>query len=230
MGGISVGNAIDALERATGKPLIWTSAQFLSFALAGVELDLRIDLPSEGRNITQARVTGVEGDREVFTMTAALGGRDGHPAWTFATMPSAPPPDECEPRVHADAPDDIVSIHTYFDERTVPSPNATSDGISLRWTRCTEVTTMSASLLAVIADFLPGASRIATGGDFGTNSLDNTLRIHDIVPTEWVLTQTHITTVRSGLFHGSMMLFAEDGTLLATANQSGIARTEPLGS
>lgn len=230
MGGISVGNAVDVLERVTERPIIWASAQFLSYARVGAVIDLLVELPGQGRTVTQARVTGSEGDRTVFTLTAALGGREGQPAWTFATMPDAPHPDQCAVRIHDDAPSDVESLHTYFDERNVPSPNAPNDGVSLRWTRCTRVKSMSASLVAIMADFLPGASRIATGGDFPTNSLDNTIRFHDIVPTEWVLTQTHITAVRSGLFHGSMMLFAEDGTLLATANQSGIARTEPLGS
>ena len=57
---------------------------------------------------------------------------------------------------------------------------------------------------------------IATGEDFSRNSLDNVLRVHHVVPTEWVMIETSISMVARGTFHGSSRLFAEDGTLLAT--------------
>jgi acyl-CoA thioesterase len=54
--------------------------------------------------------------------------------------------------------------------------------------------------------------------------LDNTIRIRELRATEWVCCDIHIDGVNAGFVHGHMHLFAEDGTLMATASQSGILR------
>ena len=59
------------------------------------------------------------------------------------------------------------------------------------------------------------------------NSLDNTLRVCRLVPTEWVLLDIRIHAVANGFGHGIVHLWAEDGTLLATASQSTIVRMMP---
>ncbi|MEZ5219887.1 MAG: thioesterase family protein [Ilumatobacteraceae bacterium] len=58
----------------------------------------------------------------------------------------------------------------------------------------------------------------------GGNSLDNTLRLVHLVPTEWVLLDIRVHAVERGFGHGLVHMFAEDGTLLATASQSCIVR------
>jgi acyl-CoA thioesterase len=58
----------------------------------------------------------------------------------------------------------------------------------------------------------------------GGNSLDNTLRVARLVPTEWVLLDIRIHAVANGFGHGLVHLWAEDGTLLGTASQSAIVR------
>ena len=58
----------------------------------------------------------------------------------------------------------------------------------------------------------------------GGNSLDNTLRVARLVPTEWVLLDIRIHAVANGFAHGLVHEWAEDGTLLATASQSTIVR------
>ena len=45
-----------------------------------------------------------------------------------------------------------------------------------------------------------------------------------LVPTEWVLLDVRIHAVRNGFGHGDVHLWADDGTLLATASQSTIVR------
>ena len=62
-----------------------------------------------------------------------------------------------------------------------------------------------------------------------STSLDNTLRIRCLVPTRWCLLDARIHGLASGFFHGEMCIFAEDGTLLATASQSGILPREACG-
>ncbi|HRE01851.1 MAG TPA: thioesterase family protein, partial [Ilumatobacteraceae bacterium] len=54
--------------------------------------------------------------------------------------------------------------------------------------------------------------------------LDNTIRIARLVPTEWVLLDIQVHAVSRGFGHGLVQMFAEDGTLMATASQSCIVR------
>ena len=93
------------------------------------------------------------------------------------------------------------------------------------WCRPLEETTpIDATMLAVIADFVPGATGNALGMQAGSNSLDNTLRIRKLVETDWVLADIQVQGIHDGFVHGEARLFAEDGTLMAVASQSGIVR------
>jgi acyl-CoA thioesterase len=64
----------------------------------------------------------------------------------------------------------------------------------------------------------------ALGVRGGGNSLDNTLRVARLVPTEWVLLDIRVQSVERGFGHGLVFMYAEDGTLMATASQSCILR------
>jgi acyl-CoA thioesterase len=59
----------------------------------------------------------------------------------------------------------------------------------------------------------------------GGTSIDNTIRIYKLAPTEWVLLDVYSHGVARGFGHGIVHMFAEDGTLLATASQSVLMRT-----
>jgi acyl-CoA thioesterase II len=64
----------------------------------------------------------------------------------------------------------------------------------------------------------------ALGVRGGGNSLDNSLRVARVVPTDWVLLDIRVHAVSHGFGHGLVHLWAEDGTLLGTASQSTIVR------
>ena len=83
---------------------------------------------------------------------------------------------------------------------------------------------VDAAALAVLGDFVPMGVGQALGIRGGGNSLDNTLRVVRLVPTEWVLLDIRVHAVERGFGHGLVHMFAEDGTLLATASQSCIVR------
>ena len=53
-----------------------------------------------------------------------------------------------------------------------------------------------------------------------SRSLDNTLRVASLVPTEWLLCDVQIHSVTGGFAHGLAHLYAEDRTYLGTASQS----------
>ena len=102
------------------------------------------------------------------------------------------------------------------------------DGNSALWVKMTDLE-MSPAALAVLGDYVPFGIAQALGRWTRANSLDNTLRIVDVVSTEWVLLDIRVHGVRDGFGHGLVHLWAEDGTLLGTASQSTIVRVhEPV--
>jgi len=230
-GGAGLGSAVAALEASTGRPTVWATAQYLSFARPPAVLDLDVVVPVSGRYSSQARVTGHVGDAEIFTVNAALGSRPGALTMQWAAMPDVPPPGDCAP-MRFDWPRNPDDLNSRFEQRIAhgrygaerntggPSP----DGASAMWVRLAAGGPVDRVTLALMADFVPSGIGHAVGAAMGGNSLDNTIRFLDVVPTEWVLCDTHIEGLAGGFGHGRMRLFAESGALLATASQSMIIR------
>jgi acyl-CoA thioesterase len=100
-------------------------------------------------------------------------------------------------------------------------------GRSALWARLPDVLEVSAASLAILGDFVPFGISQALGSNGGGNSLDNTIRVARLVPTEWVLLDIRVLAVANGFGNGAVLLWAEDGTLLATASQSTIVRLVP---
>lgn len=229
-GGAGLAACIAALESATGRPAVWATAQYLSYARPPCRLDLDVIVPVTGRHSTQARVVGHVGDTEILTVNAALGSRPETLALQWPSPPPAPPPGECPPMLRGwrHAPDDINSR---LDLRVVKggggmdAAGPSADGHSVLWARLRDRSLpVDRVALAVLADFLPSGIGHAIGRQAGGNSLDNTIRYARLVQTEWVLLDIHIDAVANGFGHGRMHLFAEDGTLMASASQSMIVR------
>lgn len=64
---------------------------------------------------------------------------------------------------------------------------------------------------------MPGAHPATRGG----SGLDLTLRHVAQTPTTWVLVDTQLAALTAGLYHTAAHLYADDGTLLAIASQTG---------
>ena len=64
----------------------------------------------------------------------------------------------------------------------------------------------------------------ATGHPYAGNSLDNTIRVGNLVETEWILLSTHVQQVANGFGYGRAELWADDRTLLGEVSQSAILR------
>lgn len=232
-GGAGLGAAVEALETVSGRPVVWATAQYLSYARTGSVVDLDVKIVVSGHNITQARVTGHVADQEIFTVNAATGLREMPGEGQFAVRPSAPPPLSCPPRVSRASAEG--SIHRYVEMREVQArdeatylPDGTAqpsdDGRCIVWARVRDLDQVSAMSLAIMGDWVPFGVSQALGVRGGGNSLDNTLRVVQLVPTDWVLLDIRIQAVRNGFGHGLVHQWAEDGTLLATASQSVIVR------
>jgi acyl-CoA thioesterase-2 len=219
-GGCALGAAISALEGSTGRSIVWATAQYLSYARPPAVMDIDVTVASEGRYVTQARATGTVGNTEILTVNAALGDRDLPMRGQWPTMPEVPPPHECLPREGRWNVED--SIMTRLDQRWAKSDPDT--GQTVLWTRLPDVLEVSAPALAVLGDYVPLGIGQALNQETMSNSLDNTLRVGTIVPTEWVMIDIRIDLVARGFGHGTVYLWAPDGTLMATASQSAIVR------
>jgi len=228
-GGAGLATAVAALEATCERPLIWATAQYLSFARPGSIIDLDVTIPVAGRHTTQARAIGHVGDTEIFTANAALGTRPLEIAAQWAAPPDVPRPDECPPlppRVGIGE-----SIHSSVQLRVARGRfgeqrdgTLSADGRSALWARVPGVAVCSATL-SLIADWIPSGIGQALGVWAHANSLDNTIRIVDAAGgDEWVLCDIRVLGIRGGFGHGMMHLWSEGGRLLATASQSVIVR------
>lgn len=227
-GGCGLGAAIAALESTTGRRVVWAAAQYLSYARPPEVMDIDVTIAVGGRKTTQARAVGHVADREILTVNAALGERPMPQEGQWSRMPSVPPPAECPPRGYRLANED--SIMRRLDVRLAEGRDwgaldgTPGSGQCALWARMPEVLEMSAAALAILGDYVPFGVGQALGEMAGGNSLDNTLRVVRLVPTEWVLIDIHVHAVQNGFGHGLVHLWAENGTLLATASQSCIVR------
>jgi len=228
-GGAGLGAAISAMEGTSGRDLIWATAQYLSYARPGEVMDVDVTLAVEGHQMTQARAVCHVGNREILTVNAALGFRPMDVSGQFERMPEVPPPDDCPDRSHRFPSEG--TIHDKLEQRLAKGrpfeelDGQHGDGQTLMWTRIPDVIEgVDATALAVLGDFVPSGVGQALGVRGGGNSLDNTLRVVHLVPTEWVLLDIRVHAVERGFGHGLAHMFAEDGTLLATASQSCIVR------
>ena len=229
-GGCGLAAAVAAMEGTSGRRAVWATAQYLSYARPGEVMDVDVTIAVSGHQITQARAVCHVGDREILTVNAALGDRELEQRDQWEVAPTGlPRPDECRPRQRMVVTSD--SIAAQMDQRFVKARDfetldgTHSDGQTLMWARIPEVIEgVDAATLAVVGDFVPMGVGQALGIRGGGNSLDNTLRIGRLVPTEWVLLDIRVHMVERGFGHGMVNMFAEDGTLLATASQSCIVR------
>jgi acyl-CoA thioesterase len=223
-GGCGLGAAIAAMEGSTGRPVVWATAQYLSYARPGTTMDIDVTIAVEGRQTTQARAVGMVAGTEILTVNAALGERPLEMASQWAQRPEVDLPDNCAPRERRY---NTESIMDRLDQRLAMADR--ESGRVAVWTRVPDLLEMSAPALAVIGDYVPMGIHVALDGVAMANSLDNTLRVARIVPTEWVLADISIDVVAKGFGHGRVNLWAEDGTLLATASQSTLIRAAKVG-
>ena len=228
-GGSALGAAISAMEGTTGRRMVWSTAQYLDYARPGEVMDIDVIVPVTGNNITQARVVGHVGEREIITVNAALGDRDFSLSGQFEVPPVAGKPEDYPEWTRTWS--TPGSIHEYLEERMVKVrtdadlDGTINDGHTVMWARLPQVIDgVDAASLAILGDYVPRGVGQTFGLHAGGNSLDNTLRVLNLVPTTWVLLDIKLHGVARGFGHGMVNMFAEDGTLMAVASQSCIAR------
>jgi acyl-CoA thioesterase len=229
-GGVGLAAAIQAMERTCGRPVVWATAQYLSHARPTQVVDFDVWVPVIGKGTTQARVIAHVDDKEILTVNAALGARGSDITGVWVQPPDVPPPLDCPAHEHWRG--DAGGLHGQIEMRMAKgnfgfemngAPRS-EDGRLIMWMRPKAGQDIDAATLAIFADHVPSGIGNALGFNAGGSSLDNTIRIVRLAPTEWVLCDIGIHAVNAGFGHGAMRLFSDDGQLMATASQSVIVR------
>ena len=227
-GGAGLGAAIEIAEAESARPAIWATAQYLNYAPEGSELILDVNEVVHGNQVSQVRVIARCDDREILTVIGAYGMRPLDTTGQWAQMPTVPPPDKCPPRPLMDQHQGTISSR--MDMRLANArpmtefPSAPGTGNSALWARFPGRPELKASGLAIIGDFVPFGISQALGMRAGGNSIDNTLRVANLVDTEWMLIDIRIHAVSNGFGHGLVHIWSEGGVLLGTASQSTMVR------
>jgi acyl-CoA thioesterase len=225
-GGAGLAASVGVLEAATQRHALWTTVQFIGSAEIGERIDCRAEVLAAGYNTTQAQVTATTDGRTVFIAlgSTAREREDGFTA-DIGAMPTVPGPDEC--------PTWLPKFPFPVDRVTARGPFATAefrlahrgDGSMVLWTRMKEMH-QSRLTVAYLADFVPSAVLRAAGRDGGGTSLDNSIRFGKAPATglDWILIDTEPYLADGGYLHGGARIWSPDGTLLAVASQTAVAR------
>lgn len=225
-GGTGLAVVVEAMQSATGRDAVWATVQFVDTAAQGERIDLEVVELARGGTTSQLQVTGTCDGRTVLVGTGSTsrvrhGGFDA----TFDTMPDVAAPFECGPLTFGpfEVPPEMKTRGPFSlgDFRTAPGDH----DIHRVWARLDGVP-VNRAFLGYIADFVPSAVLRAAGRFGGGTSLDNSVRFGAPPPpgVEWVLIETEPYFADNGFVHGAARLWVDDGTLVAVASQSAIAR------
>lgn len=227
-GGCGLASALVALEEASARPTIWATAQYLSYAPLGSTVTVKTDLAVVGGHVTQARAITYAEDREILAVSGAFGTGELSAPNAWVTMPNVEAPLACPERVMPERFN--RSIFNHVDTRVaLGRPFEEIDGtpgspISALWSRVPGHFDISAATLAIFGDYVAGGLSQPLGFATMGRSLDNTIRVVRLEPTEWVLTEIHMHALSGGFAQGTAFMWSESGNLLATASQSIAAR------
>jgi acyl-CoA thioesterase len=230
-GGCGLGAALVALEVAAGRPTVWATGQYLSYALTESVLQWEITLAAVGGHVTQGRAVGRVEGREILTVNAALGKNELDVGGIWVEAPKVPAPEDCPPRflpeMFRNTIMDSIEVRTAKGRTFEEMDGSEGSPDSALWARVPGHLTPSAATLAIMGDYVSGAVSQPLGRRAMGRSLDNTLRMVQLKPTEWVLCDIHIHALIGGYGQGDAFLWSESGELLATASQSIAVRLWP---
>lgn len=232
-GGTGIAVATRAMAELTGRLPAWITTRFLASARAGEVVRVVATVDAAGRRSSQVSVQGTTDDRVVFDVLGACGaGADDATTGQWVEMPEVPTPDDCPPlsRLPGVPPSFLDTLERRRAFGSVPwevdGPASSRLGL---WTRVSGLPSTSPAMLAWLADCMPLGVGSALGRAPIGSSLDNTLRISGDQPGEWVLADIRPSASLRGYAHGDVLLWAEDGTLLATGSQTAVIRPQSVG-
>src|ERR1700685_787226 len=94
-GGCALGGALVALEEASGRPTVWATGQYLSYAPTDSLVEWEVTLAVVGGGVSQGRAVGRVEGREILTVNAALGTNELEVGGIWVEQPEVPRPEDC---------------------------------------------------------------------------------------------------------------------------------------
>ncbi|MFK8026157.1 MAG: acyl-CoA thioesterase [Ilumatobacter sp.] len=234
-GGTGIAASVEASERATGRPLQWITTQFAGSPSPGDRVRFEVDVAVTGRASSQTRITGMVGNEVVLASLAAHNVRPAGDETSFGAPPEVPDPDDCPDVVELFERPVAGSFFDHFERRVASgavghaATGFPQQAPLVLWCRMTSGSIDSAAVQAFVADLGPMAVCAALGVAPGGTSLDNTVRVVDTRPTEWVKVEIVADGFSRSVGHSTARLWSSDGRLLAIAQQSAIIRTSHHG-
>lgn len=230
-GGSGIAASIEATERATDRPVQWITTQFVGAPGPGDHVRISVDIVASGRSTSQTSVTARVGDTTVLSSLAAHNTRPVGDEQAFRPMPDVPSAPDCPPFTELFERDLSGSFFDHFERRVAAGSFGRSaigtpqPGPLALWCRLTGGPVGSAASQGFVADLGPLAVCASLGSPPGGTSLDNTLRVIDTRPTDWVLVEVEADGFSRSVGHSTARLWSEDGRLMSIAQQSAIIRT-----
>jgi acyl-CoA thioesterase len=222
-GGAALAVSLAAMEVTSGRRPLWATTQFVSSALLGHRVDCVTEVLAAGRRTSQLRVTAMSDGEVIFTaLGSAVEPRSDGQAGTFERMPTVRAPRTGPPAFAASGDEGEVGWHLDVDmwqTEILDHPDPGPDRICV-WVRFHDPAPWSAARLAFVADMIPATIARAAGVNGAGTSLDNSLRLGEIVDTEWVLVDLRAQLAVGGYGHGTVHLWSEDGHLMGIGSQS----------
>jgi acyl-CoA thioesterase len=224
-GGAMLAVAITAMETATARRIVWATTQFAASAPHGTRIEVAVEELARGGRSSQVLVRASTADGAMFTALGATGEErpDGFTA-RYLAMPDVPTPEECPPLL----PPAIGEERGYKTVTDIRAAGEAGDGrlpALLIWASTPGHCTSLPPMMALLADHLPLTLARLAGVEGAGASLDNTLRVGPRAEHEWVLLECLPELGYGGYGHGTVHLWAPDGTLLAVGSQSSSMRT-----
>ncbi|MDQ1394252.1 MAG: hypothetical protein QOF30_3229 [Acidimicrobiaceae bacterium] len=227
-GGCGLAAGVAAMEHASDRPAIWATAQYLSYAPTDSVVDFAVNLAVVGHQTTQARAIGRVDGKEILAVNAALGRRHLDVSGMWVRPPDVPGPVESTSRTippeFSGTVLERVEVRLAMGRQFEDLDGTVGDGRCAFWARLPGLVEPSSAWLSVLGDYVPSGVAQALGRPSIGNSLDNTIRVVQLVPSEWILCDIHLLAIANGFGHGRAYLWSEDGILLGVASQSVIVR------
>lgn len=216
-GGCSLAAATTAAEQATGRPLVWATAQYLARAAVGEVVDYRVSTVSSGKTVSQVRATATVGERVIAEFMGAFGQRAGANQYRWGAPPEVPAPEGCRGYELSSEPEG--SFHRTVELRVAALDAAA--GTAAFWVRMPDGVHSTSAGLAMLGDYVPAGFRLVLSEtEKPAASLDNTVRVVGVEHSDWLLMDIRLGAVTDGAAHGELRAWSQSGRLLSLASQS----------
>jgi len=222
-GGAALGVSLTAMALTSGRTPLWATTQFISTVEVGGTIDCHTEVLAAGRRTSQLRVTATFEQEVIFSsLGSAVEPKENGLAGTFERMPTVSPPGTGKPAFAESGLEEGVGWHLAIEswEADIHAHPDPGPGRVCLWVRFREPAPWTPARLAFVADVIPTTVANACDVHGGGTSLDNTLRLGPMVPTEWVLMDLRAQLAFGGFGHGTVHLWSQDGRLLGFGSQS----------